>query len=252
MKVPSPLSLPAGPGSVTYTYTLSNIGTVPVTNITMVGDSCDPIVLISGDTNNDYRLDVTDTWVYTCSTILSNTHTNIVTATGQANSMTATDTATATVVVGVPVVPPLIHVTKIPSPLTLLAGGGTITYTNKVTNPGTESLSNIHLTDDKCSPVKYISGDSNNNSKLDKTETWAYTCQTNLTKTTVNTITASGEANGLIAKDFAIATVHVAAPKLPATGIGPNEKNVPWDIVLPAGIFTVLLLLYITQKKQTA
>jgi hypothetical protein len=85
LKVPSPLALPAGSGLVTYTYTLRNIGTIPVANITMVGDTCSPIVRVSGDTNSDNKLDVTETWVHTCSTTLSKTHTNIVTTIGAAS-----------------------------------------------------------------------------------------------------------------------------------------------------------------------
>lgn len=250
LKVPSPLVLPAGPGPVKYTYTLRNIGTIPVGKITMVGDTCSPIVRVSGDTNGDNKLDVTETWVYTCSTTLSKTHTNIVTAIGWANGISAVDTANATVIVGIPIVPPLINVTKIPNPLTLLAGGGMVTYTNKVTNPGTLPLSNIQLTDDKCGPVKYISGDTNKDSKLDTTETWTYTCQTKLDKTTVNTIVASGETNGLIARDFAIATVIVSAPKLPNTGAGSDEKNIPWNIIVPIGIFAISISLYFVRKKQ--
>jgi len=97
-----------------------------------------------------------------------------------------------------------------------------VTYTNKVTNPGIVALSNVRLTDDKCGPVKYISGDTNGNSKLDTNETWIYTCRTNLTKTTTNTVTAQGDANGLTAKDFAIVTVVVSAvPGLPNTGFPP-------------------------------
>jgi len=34
VKIPKPLALPSGPGPVTYTYTLRNMGTVPVINIT--------------------------------------------------------------------------------------------------------------------------------------------------------------------------------------------------------------------------
>jgi hypothetical protein len=254
VKVPSPLALPDGSGSVKYTYTLSNIGTVSMNDVTMVGDTCSPITLISGDANANTRLDVNETWVYTCSTILTKTHTNIVTASGWGNGINATDVANATVIVGVPVVPPLIHVTKVPSPLVLSAGGGMITYTNKVTNPGTVALSNVRLIDDKCDPVKYISGDTNGDLKLDVAETWTYTCQTKLTQTTVNTVTASGEANDLTARDFAIATVVVnaAVPKLPNTGLSLNENDIPWNIILPTGIFTILTLFYFVRKKQTA
>lgn len=219
VKVPSPLSLPSGPGSVTYSYTLTNIGTVPVTNITMVGDTCSPVTLTSGDTNGNSILEVSETWVFHCTTTLTATHTNTVVTTGVANGITATDIATATVIVSLPIVPPLIHVTKIPSPLTLPIGGGSITYTKRVTNPGTAPLSNVTVTDDKCSPVAFVSGDTNGNSRLDPTETWIYTCQATLTATTTNTATASGSANGLTARDFAIAIVVVAGvPEFPNTG----------------------------------
>ena len=253
VKVPSPLALPAGPGPVTYTYTLRNTGKVPVTNVTLVDDTCSPMIFVSGDTNADKKLDVNETWTYDCFKTLSATHTNIATATGWADGISATDIATATVVVGAPVVPPLIHVTKIPNPLVLLAGAGTVTYTEKITNPGTVALSNVHLTDDKCSPMNYISGDTNNNSKLDIAETWTYTCQTKLLATTTNTATASGDANGLTAKDFAIATVVVSSPGLPKTGFPPKEENTSWNIVLLSG-FLVLssISISIFLKKRAA
>lgn len=242
VKVPSPLALPAGPGPVTYTYTLRNIGTVPVSNITMVGDTCSPIILASGDTNADTKLDVNETWIYKCSTTLSQTHTNTIVATGWANGISATDIANATVVVGLPVVPPLIHVTKIPNPLTLLAAGGIVTYTEKVTNPGTVALNNVHLTDDKCEPMKYISGDTNNDSKLDSTETWTYTCRTSLSQTTLNTAVATGEANGLTVRDIAVATVVVspAVPALPNTGIPPENKFTMWNIIIFSSVLLVI------------
>ena len=145
IKVPSPLALPNGPGPVTYTYTLRNIGTVPVTDVTMVGDTCSPITLYSGDNNANSILETNETWVYRCSTNLNETHTNIVVATGRANGITATDIATATVVVGAPIVPPLIHVTKVPSPLALSAAGGAVTYTEKITNPGTVALRTMSI-----------------------------------------------------------------------------------------------------------
>jgi len=248
VKVPSPLALPAGPGPVTYTYTLRNIGTVPVTNITMVGDTCSPIILSSGDINGDSKLDVNETWTYHCSTTLSETHTNIVTATGWANGLSAVDIASARVIVGVPIVPPLIHVTKIPSPLTLLAGGGVVTYSETVTNPGTVSLSNVRLTDDKCATLQGPFGDTNGNNLLDPSETWAYACSANLTNTTMNTAIASGEANGLIARDFAVATVVVAAvvPALPNTGFAPNGQN----IAILLALATLILISFVAALRK--
>ena len=259
VKVPSPLALPAGPGLVTYNYTLRNIGTVPVTNITMVDDTCSPTILVSGDTNTDAKLDINETWTYRCSTKLSATHTNTVVATGWANGISATDIANATVVVGITTIPPLIHITKIPSPLALAAGGGMITYTKRITNPGTVALSNIHVTDDKCAPISYISGDTNRNSKLDPAEIWIYTCRANLTKTTTNTAVVTGQANGLTARDFAIATVVVATavpttttivPKLPNTGISPENNNLTWGIVILSCIFTISILFNVIRRKQ--
>jgi uncharacterized repeat protein (TIGR01451 family) len=161
------------------------------------------------------------------------------------------DIASATVVVGTPVVPPLIHVTKVPSPLTLPAGGGAVTFTEKITNPGTVALSNVILTDDKCSPMAFISGDADADGFLDPTETWTYTCSSNLTKTTTNTARASGEANGLTVRDLAVATVVVASavPALPNTGIAPTERSTVW-FALASILFAGAFLFYVAKKRQ--
>lgn len=255
VKVPSPLALPAGPGLVTYTYTLHNIGTVPVINITMVDDTCNPLVFISGDANADTKLDVNETWIYNCSATLLATHTNTVVATGWANGISTTDIAKATVIVGplvlgASIVPPLIHVTKVPSPVAVLAEEGTVVYTERITNPGTVALSNVLISDDKCSPVDYISGDTNSDLKLDVNETWTYACQMNLTETTTNTVTVSGQANGLTARDFAIATVIVGEPGLPNTGFPPERKNNLWNIAIFAGAFMFVLMSSVVLRKN--
>jgi hypothetical protein len=243
VKIPSPLALPLGPGPVTYTYTLRNIGTVPVTNITMVDDTCSPLIFLSGDLNTDTKLDLNEKWTYDCFKTLSATHTNIITATGWANGISATDIASATVVVGASIVPPLIHVTKVPSPLALI-GAGRVTYTYTVTNPGTEPLSNVSIVDDKCTelPGRVLGhpGDLNKNNLLESNESWSFTCISKLTKTTTNTATASGSANGLTAKDFAIATVVVSfSPGLPKTGFAPREENISWFNVLFSSILNL-------------
>jgi hypothetical protein len=261
VKVPDPLSLPFGPGFVTYTYSVSNIGTVPVTNLSLVGDTCSPINLVSGDLNNDGRLDVNEVWVHRCYTTLLKTHTNTVVATGWANGLSTTDIASATVVVGAPVIAPLIHVTKIPSPLSLSAGGGNVTYTEKITNPGKVALSNITIKDDKCSPLNYLNGDTNLNYKLDIDESWTYVCYSKLTKTTTNTVVASGESDGRVVRDFAVATVVVApvgevpnvkVPGLPNTGIAPETNN-SWIVFAFLGLLalaTVSLVIVFSAKKS--
>lgn len=262
LKVPDPLALPDGPGPVEYTYTTRNIGTVPMSDVTMVGDTCSPITLVSGDTNSNDVLEVSETWVYTCTTTLTETHTNTVVATGWANGLSAVDIASATVVVDEPeeVVPPLIHVTKVPDPLTLPVGGGMVTYTETITNPGTVDLSNVTLSDDKCSPLQFNSGDSDNDDELDTTETWTYTCRESLSQTTTNTAVATGEANGITVRDFAIVTVVVPVststpatpevPGLPDTGFTPLKSALAWSLVA-VGIFAVSLLFVLFRKKQS-
>jgi uncharacterized repeat protein (TIGR01451 family) len=249
VKVPNPLTLSGGSGSALYTYTLRNIGTVTATNVTMVDDSCSPLTYMSGDTNANSQLEISEVWIYTCQTSLSVTHTNNATATALANGITATDIASATVVVGSPIVPPLIHVTNVPNPLTVTAGGLVI-YTQQVTNPGTAPLSNVTVTNDTF-PLNYISGDTNNDSKLDSTETWTYTGQAILTQTMTTTTTATGEANGLQASDFAFATVVVGAASIrpPNTGFGSSYKY-KWIAIISIAAVVILSLSYLTLKKR--
>ena len=244
-KVPSPLALPSGPGPVTYTYTVRNIGYVEMNNVTLGDDKCSPVIFVSGDTDNDSRLDIPEVWTYRCAATISKTTQNTATVTGRhPDGGVATDVAIATVVVGLPTPPPLINVIKKTTSLNMLVGGGPMTYTYTVTNPGTAPLSNVSVIDDKCTglPGRVVGhpGDLNKNNLLESNESWTFTCQTNLTKTTTNTATAEGHANGLTAIDFALATVVVAPPRLPATGIAPGDTSIPWNIIIPAGMLLLV------------
>ena len=145
---------------------------------------------------------------------------------------------------------PLIHLTEVPNPATLSVLGGLVTYTHNVTNPGTISLSNVNVVDDKCSPAQYISGDTNTDGKLDPTETWIYTCRTKLVVTTTNTAVASGEANGSSVKDTALATVTIASPGFPKTGFSPFGENNPWNFAILIGDAIVVLMAFIIVFKK--
>src|SRR4029078_820736 len=61
------------PSTVTWTYTVTNPGNVPISNVSLTDDNGTPgntaddfhPTFVSGDTNNDGKLDVTETWTYT-------------------------------------------------------------------------------------------------------------------------------------------------------------------------------------------
>lgn len=167
-----------------------------------------------------------------------------------------------------PVVAPLISITKVPTPLALTAGPGSVVYNYTVANIGTVAMSNVKVTDDTCSVVNFVSGDTNADSKLDVSESWKYSCTTTLSKTTTNTVTATGDANGLTATATANATVVVttpvptvkptptptpvvtptvyapapvvATPKLPKSGIGPDEESTPWNTAILVGMLVIV------------
>ena len=255
VKTANPTSLNVS-GLVTYSYAVSNKGTMAMSNITIKDDKCSPVNFVSGDTNGDLKLDTNEIWNYSCVTTLSQTTTNTVVVTGQANGSTVTDTANATVVVTTPGFPntgtTLIHITKVPNPSTLPILGGMVTYTYTVTNPGNNPLSNVTVNDDKCEPANYVSGDSNVDFKLDPSETWIFTCRTNLTKTTTNIAVASGEVNGITVTDSATAIVTVPIPGFPRTGFSPFAENSPWNILVLFGDIIVVGMAFIIIFKKRA
>ncbi len=167
-------------------------------------------------------------------------------------------------------VSPSISVTKTPTLISLSnAGGGLVAFDYMVSNVGTVAMNNITITDNKCSPINFISGDTNNNLMLEVNEIWHYRCTTNVSQTTTNTVTVTGQANGFTATGTANTTVTVNLPSpttpstvvtppvvapviFPRTGLPPEEDNIPWNIIVPAGLFGVLLSFYLNKKKQVS
>jgi peptidoglycan hydrolase-like protein with peptidoglycan-binding domain len=114
---------------------------------------------------------------------------------------------------------PLIGLLKVPSPLALPGGSGSVTYNYTVWNVGgQQALDDITVTDDKCSPLTYVSGDLNGNGKLDPHEIWTYACTTTLSQTTTNTSIATGYSDDVHHQPTvatAIATVVVGSTLTP-------------------------------------
>ena len=102
-KIATPDELPNGPGTVVYDYAVTNVGSISIDNVEVTDDKCPDVEFIGGDDDNDERLDRDEEWTYQCTTRLSETTTNVVTATGESQSGRSTeDTDEATVVVGTP------------------------------------------------------------------------------------------------------------------------------------------------------
>lgn len=267
--VPSPLALPQGAGTVTYKYAVKSfIPEASLANVRVADDKCSPVVFVEGDDNGDSILDFSETWRYACTTKVSVTTENTVTAMGTANDITATHRAHSAVVVGSNNPPPLVsvvNVTKVALPLSLPAEGGDITFTYKVNNPGVIPLSDVTVTDDKCSPVSGKLGDTNVNNLLDIHEVWVYTCTMALKQTTTNTVHVTAFSNGLKAVGEATITVRVGppipgfpdlnipgfpgqeVPGFPETGAHLNFKIIIWSTL--AGLSAALIAFFILTRK---
>ena len=182
VKVPSDELVPTGT-SVTYTYTATNTGTDPLTDVTLDDDTCSPVSAPAGDTGGDGVMDPGEVWTYTCDNPIDVETTNQATITG-------TDHVGGTVdAFALATVTPYesgIRVEKTADPA-ILYGPGPVTYTYAVTNTGNVPLANVaeQITDDTCAPLGYVRGDDDANDLLTGVddlfetgppETWIFTC----------------------------------------------------------------------------
>jgi uncharacterized repeat protein (TIGR01451 family) len=216
-KTASTIAVQTPGGPVTYTFVVTNTGNVPLTTVGVADDKCSPVTFVGGDTDGDDKLDLTESWTFTCTAQITEDTTNIGVATGHDGDTTVTDDDTVTVVlVGQQSVPvPAIHLEKTVAPLNLLAGGGDVTYTYVVSNVGDLDLTSVAVTDDNGTP-----DDSADDFGVDCPKTTlvvdeSMTCTadvTGTTKTTTNIATASGTGGETSVSDTDDATVTVAAP----------------------------------------
>ena len=186
------------PGSaVTWTYVVTNRGTVPLSSVTVSDDNGTPgntaddfsPVFVGGDTNNNGLLDIGETWTYTATgTVGTTDYCNVGTASGTNGSTASASDAGC---YRVPPPPPMIAIVKLvngedanpPATGPVLTPGSAVTWTYVVTNPGTVPLSSVTVSDDNGTPgitaddfsPVFVGGDTNNNGLLDIDETWMYT-----------------------------------------------------------------------------
>ena len=216
---------------IDYTFVVTNQGNVSLANI-MVNDPLlgGPIAgPASGDTDGDTELDVTETWIYMASYVITQADidagqvTNQATADGTAPSGTVVSDLSDdnSVLEDDPTVVPLCQNADIAIVKTgvFVDGNGNqcadegemIDYTFVVTNQGNVSLANIMVNDPLLGgPIAGpASGDTDGDTELDVTETWIYMASYAITQADIdagqvtNQATADGTApSGTVVSDL--------------------------------------------------
>jgi chitodextrinase len=115
--------------------------------------------------------------------------------------------------------------------------GDEITYNYNVSNTGDVPLSNVNVSDDQSGLASYVSGDENENGKLDTDEVWiftsTYTPSFTFPDPLVNTANASGEWNYQTVEDIDDYTLYpfILRKKvlLYWEGITKNRENINYN-----------------------
>ena len=248
--------------TVTYTFTVTNQGNTPLTSVTVTDPLLGGLLTATptGDTNNNTILDITETWVYvqdyvvTQSDIDTGSITNQATASGTGVNGLVTDLSGATVSDDIPTVTIIpeacldaIAITKagvfndVDTNGCTSLGVDTVTYTFTVTNQGNTPLTSVTVTDPLLGGLLTATptGDANNNTILEVTETWVYVQDYVVTQSDIDTgsitnqATASGTGvNGLVT-DLSGATV---SDDIPTVTIIP-EACLDAIAITKAGVF---------------
>ena len=208
------------PLGVTYTFTETNDSPDTAADaaaddaitgssivITDSDSKCTPAPVLSGgfnvgDTNQNGLLDEGESWVYTCSETLTNTtalpkiYSDTATATGTAQDgiqagtaasqgAPATETSNQAVVT---VTNPATTLTETASVSTVRTGGS-VTFTYKEKNTGSDALSAVTVTGSSCGAATFVSSSDTVTTRLDPGATWTFTCTETLTNTTTSPVT---------------------------------------------------------------
>jgi uncharacterized repeat protein (TIGR01451 family) len=158
---------------INYTVSVENIGNVRLAGIT-VNDPDVSYTYLSGDTNLDGWLDITETWVYTGSYVVTQAEMD---AGGTIHSVVTADSVESppdTTVNDVSIIQnPELNVTTSTDVTDVDSVGDVIHYTVSVYNTGNTSLTGV-IVNDLDVNLTYQSGDTDLDGELDVTEIWVY------------------------------------------------------------------------------
>ncbi|NNF31943.1 MAG: VWA domain-containing protein, partial [Flavobacteriaceae bacterium] len=206
--------IPAGQ-DISYTFTVTNLGNVAITDVEVNDPLIDPNPIPgpdSGDTNNNGELDTTEVWTYTATytvtqaDIVNGQVENTVTVdgnvTGSSSTYNVNDEDTETVALCQNAE---IEITKATDGDTANCNpyvvGSTINYTFTVTNLGDVDITNVVVDDPLLGGIVTgpAGGDTDGDDVLDVGEVWTYNGSYNVTQSNIdngvvtNTATVDGD-----------------------------------------------------------
>ena len=177
--------------TIDYTFTVTNQGNESLSTIVLTDPLVPIITFVSGDTDGDMALDITETWTYTGTYTINQDDINENKVINQAFLQATTyngflindlsgatindDDPTETIILcqKIALVKTGLFIDTNTDQCTDL--GETIDYTFTVTNEGDGILSAIAVTDVLVPIITFVSGDTDGDMELDIAETWIYT-----------------------------------------------------------------------------
>jgi uncharacterized repeat protein (TIGR01451 family)/gliding motility-associated-like protein len=195
---------------LSYQILVTNTGNVRVGNVTVTDPKADATPsYVSGDTDNDNKLGLTETWTYTADhTVIqadldNGFFTNTATAAGTLGSGTIPNVTDSETVTGTQTPDWTLEKVSTTQPNSFNRPGQGLSYNIIVRNTGNVTISSVSVSDPGAtSGPTYRSGDLNNNQKLEVTESWTYSANYSTKQADIdagqyeNTATASGNPAG--------------------------------------------------------
>ena len=175
---------PPSGGVVTYNYQVTNVGNVPLRNVTVIDDKTTPSFQ-GGDTDGDGELDVGETWLYDAAFTIAQSQLDaggelVTQAVARADRVTSDPYRTIVRIERRPVIEISSWVNG--AKAVYLSGPGPVTYTYQVKNTGNVSLTGVKVTDRDTIAPAFRNGDANRNKVLDVGETWQYQATARITR----------------------------------------------------------------------
>ena len=174
VKTAEPSSVHVG-DNITYTYTVTNTGSFPLSDVSMVDDLLGSIAVSSGDDNGNSILDNDEIWIFTANyTVVSGDPDLLINNAEVSGAYAPEETVTDSDNASVSILRPGITLVKVANPWENVGVGDNVIYTYTVTNTGNTPLANVSVTDDRLGIIPLASGDDNANGLLDTDETWVF------------------------------------------------------------------------------